>query len=209
MKTIRGLYAIADTGVIPAHVLVPAATAAIAGGVRILQYRSKHTDRRLKRQQASELAALCRSTHTMFIVNDDVELAAQVGADGVHIGRSDGSVGHARAILGGERIIGLSCYNQLSLAIEGAEHGVTYVAFGSFHPSAVKPDAVRATLELLQNARQRLALPIVAIGGITSENGARLLAAGADALAVISAVFATPDPRAAAAQFSDLFSNPE
>ena len=209
MRAIRGVYAIADTGVIPPQGFVSTVARALAGGVQILQYRSKLTDRRQRLRQAAELAALCRRTDTLFIINDDVHLAAEVGADGVHMGRDDPTVEYARAVLGDKRLIGLSCYNELSLAIEGFQRGVDYVAFGSFHPSTVKPDAVHATPALLQRARRCLDLPIVAIGGITPENGAALIKAGADALAVISAVFATPDPRAAAARFSALFTQPE
>jgi len=139
-----------------------------------------------------------------LIINDDALLALQVAADGVHLGGDDGSVIAARAVLGGGSIIGVSCYNCLSLAHEAANQGADYVAFGSFFASTVKPDAVAATPDLLRQARAVLDVPLVAIGGITADNGKQLLDAGADALAVISAVFGAQDIQRTARQFSDL-----
>lgn len=207
MTTVRGVYAIADPSVIPERGFTATVASAIAGGVRVVQYRGKRADRDLQRRQAAELAGLCRRTKTLFIVNDDVELAVAVGAHGVHLGRRDTPVLHARAALGDDRLIGVSCYDELSRATEASASGANYVAFGSFYASRIKPDAVRATPALLRRARRCVDLPIVAIGGITPENGAALIQAGADALAVISALFATPDPRAAAARLSALFTD--
>ncbi len=209
MNAICGLYAIADTDHVPAHRLLTVAAAVIDGGARVLQYRAKDGDRARQIHEAAALAALCRRTGTVFIVNDDVHLAADVDADGVHIGIDDGSVDEARARLGGGRLVGVSCYNRLARACDASRRGADYVAFGSFYPSPTKPAAVRATPELLHRARDSLDIPIVAIGGITPENGAALLDAGADALAVISAVFGAPDPQAAAASFATLFRNPD
>ena len=140
-----------------------------------------------------------------LIVNDDTALARQVNADGVHLGGEDGGVAEARALLGDGRLIGVSCYNRLPLAQEAVRQGADYVAFGSFFVSTVKPEAVAATPDLLRQARRELNVPIVAIGGITAQNGAQLLEAGADALAVISAVFAAPDIAGAAKEFFNLF----
>jgi thiamine-phosphate pyrophosphorylase len=169
-----------------------------------LQYRNKCADAALRLEQAQALRALTREFLAPLIINDDVLLARQAGADGVHLGNADGSIAAAREVLGCGKVIGASCYNQLSLAYAAAAQGADYVAFGAFFPSAVKPDAVVATPELLRQARRELDVPLVAIGGITSDNGAQLVSAGAHALAVISALFGATDIRDAARQFSNL-----
>jgi thiamine-phosphate pyrophosphorylase len=202
---IGGLYAIADTRYLDDARIEAAVAEAIAGGARIIQYRDK-TDNALERtRQASELAALCRQHDVIFIVNDDVALAKQAGADGVHLGREDTSLAQARAQLGPRAIIGVSCYNELERALRAQADGADYVAFGRFFPSRTKPRAVPADVALLRAARQKLRVPIVAIGGITPENGAALIAAGADALAVIEGVFGQADVRAAAQRYARLF----
>lgn len=203
ISRISGLYAITpdepDTAVLLAKVRL-----ALSGGASVLQYRNKLADASLRVEQAGELRALTREFAVPLIINDDAELAQQVGADGVHLGGDDGSVAEARALLGGDRMIGVSCYNRLPLAHEAVRQGADYVAFGAFYPSSVKPGAVQASPELLRQARQAVQVPIVAIGGITVQNGAQLLQAGADALAVISAVFAASDVQQAARRFADL-----
>jgi thiamine-phosphate pyrophosphorylase len=185
--------------------LLRKARMALSGGARVVQYRNKRADAPLRFEQAGALRKLTREFAVPLIINDDATLARQVDADGVHLGGADGSVADARALLGNDKLIGVSCYNRLELAREAARQGADYVAFGSFFASTIKPDAVAATPELLRQARKELALPIVAIGGITAQNGARLLEAGADALAVISAVFAASDIEGAAKEFSNLF----
>ena len=130
-----------------------------------------------------------------------------MGAAGVHLGRDDANISTARAALGEDAVIGLSCYNQLQRALAAQAAGADYVAFGSFFASRTKPQAVPATLELLHTARAALQIPIVAIGGITTENGATLIEAGADALAVIDAVFNQADIRSSAERFARLFNN--
>ncbi len=202
---IIGLYAIADTQYLDDAHLLPAVSESIAGGARIVQYRDKKHGAADRARQAGELASLCRKLGTLFIVNDDVELAKQVQAVGVHLGREDASLAQARALLGLQAIIGVSCYNDLARAVKAQAEGADYVAFGSFFPSRTKPQAVRAGLELLCAAKQKLHVPVVAIGGITPENGAHLLAAGADALAVIEGVFGQADVRAAAERYARLF----
>ena len=201
---ISGLYAItpqcADTAA-----LLDKVRKALKGGTRLVQYRDKTNDVALRFEQASELRALCREFGVALIVNDDLRLAALSNADGVHLGREDGSLLEARLILGPDKIIGVSCYNDLQSAIAAQQAGADYIAFGSFFASTTKPDAVPAPLDLLRQARHQLNIPIVAIGGITLANAPSLLAAGADALAVISAVFDSPDIRAAARGFSELF----
>lgn len=201
---ISGLYAItpdcSDTTDLQHRVRL-----ALAGGTRILQYRNKPADEELRLAQARALRKLTLEWGTLLIVNDDVRLAAEVGADGVHLGAEDGGLEAARAGLGQNRIIGVSCYNRISLAREAASAGADYVAFGAFFPSGTKPAAVRADAALLQQARAELALPLVAIGGITAQNGAALVRAGADALAVISALFDAADIPSAAREFAGLF----
>ena len=201
---INGLYAItpdcADTADLLRRVRL-----ALAGGACVLQYRNKSADAVLRLAQASALRGLSREFAVPFIVNDDIRLAAQVDADGAHLGATDGGVDAARAMLGKHRIIGVSCYNRLSLAQEAVAAGADYVAFGAFFPSGVKPDAEVANAELLREARAKLAVPLVAIGGINAQNGASLVQAGANALAVISALFDAADITASAQEFSNLF----
>ncbi|MBI4289894.1 MAG: thiamine phosphate synthase [Betaproteobacteria bacterium] len=204
---IRGLYAItpeeSDSAVLAARV-----RRALSGGARVVQYRSKHPERALRISQAALLLGLCRSAGAMLIVNDDIDCAIEIGADGAHIGREDGDTAAARARLGPASVLGVSCYNQLDLALAAEQAGADYVAFGSMFASGTKPAAVRAPLELITRARARLRVPIVAIGGITPENAGSVVAAGADAVAVISAVFDADDVEAAAAAFSRFFPEP-
>ncbi len=201
----HGLYAITDAALIPDDRLIASVEQAILGGARLIQYRDKSHDAARRLTQAEALNQLCRFHQVPLIINDDVELAAQVGAAGVHVGKDDPAFAAARARLGGNAIIGVSCYDRLDLALEAAQAGADYIAFGAFFPSPTKPAEIRAPLELLRQARAALSIPIVAIGGITPDNAPLLLDAGADALAVISAVFAQPDIQVAARRFAALF----
>lgn len=169
-----------------------------------LQYRNKRADEAQRRRQADGLRALCSDAGVALVVNDDAALAAAVGADGVHLGARDGAIATARALLGNDAIIGASCYDDLQRATDAAAQGADYVAFGAFFPSPTKPDARRASIELLRDSRA-LALPRVAIGGITPDNASALVAAGADMVAVISGVFDAPDPVAAARAYAACF----
>ncbi|NOT20732.1 MAG: thiamine phosphate synthase [Sideroxydans sp.] len=202
---IQGLYAItpdlADT-----NELLRKVRLALRGGARVLQYRNKFADAALQLRQASALRDLTREFNITFIVNDDAALAAQIDADGVHLGGEDGSVAAARALLGETKLIGVSCYNRAPLALAAVQQGADYVAFGAFFPSSVKPEAVKAEVSMLRGARHEIHVPIVAIGGITQQNGAELVQAGADSLAVISALWDAPDIEQAAKEFSTLFS---
>ena len=202
---VTGLYAIADSSYLAADQFVPAVRAALDGGARVIQYRDKKSESRQREAIARALNALCREHAVPFLINDDVALAAIVGAAGVHLGRDDPDIAAARAALGDAALIGVSCYNELARAQSAQALGADYVAFGRFFPSRTKPQAVPATPELLRAARAALKIPIVAIGGITPENGASLIAAGADALAVIEGVFNQPDIRAAAERYARLF----
>jgi thiamine-phosphate pyrophosphorylase len=201
----RGLYAITDTGLLADEVLLERVEQAIRGGARVIQYRDKQLDPAERQRQAAALATLCKHHDIPLIINDDAPLAAAVGAAGVHLGEHDTGLEDARRQLGPGALIGVSCYNLLELACKAADGGADYVAFGRFFPSTTKPAAVQATPALLMEARRRLDLPIVAIGGITPENGAELISAGADLLAVIHGVFAQPDVEAAARRYAALF----
>jgi thiamine-phosphate pyrophosphorylase len=202
-QTISGLYAVTPD-ISDTNELLRCVRLALQGGARVLQYRNKTADATLKLAQARALLQLAREFNTTFIVNDNAQLAAQVDADGVHLGGEDGSVAAARTLLG-SKIIGVSCYNRLSLAQEAIRQGADYVAFGAFFPSGVKPEAVKADVAMLQTARKELSVPIVAIGGITQQNAATLIEAGADAVAVITALWNAPDIEASAREFSILF----
>jgi len=198
---LHGLYAITS----PTQNLVAAVSDAIRGGAQVIQYRDKHSTPTERLNQANQLVQLCQSHQVPLIINDDLELAAKVDADGVHLGKDDTDIKSTRKRLGTDAIIGVSCYNQLDLAISAQEQGADYVAFGSFFPSTTKPNAIRANLDLLLKAREAIKIPIVAIGGITPENGPALIASGADMLAVISGLFQQPDIIQATMNYANLF----
>lgn len=204
-----GLYAITPETADTERLLMQVETALI-GGAAAVQYRDKSDDVARRHEQASELLTLCHEFAVPLIINDDLRLADLCDADGVHLGRDDGSVAKARVILGPDKFIGASCYQSLDLARAAQDEGADYVAFGSFYPSPTKPQAARAELVLLLAARSVIHVPIVAIGGITPANAPALLDAGADSLAVLAALFDAPDVRDAAHAFNQLFaSEPE
>jgi thiamine-phosphate pyrophosphorylase len=196
---IRGLYAVTPDD-IDTERMIELATAALVGGARVVQYRNKGGDSTTMLEQARALKTACAAHGATFIVNDHVDLALAVDADGVHLGKDDGSCAEAREMVGPEKILGISCYNSLDAARAAERSGADYVAFGSFFPSRVKPGAVRPPLDLLTRAKAELAVPVVAIGGITAENAGELARAGADAVAVISALFDANDVSGAARQ---------
>lgn len=206
---VSGLYVITGRYHSGVDQLAEMVAAAVDGGACVVQYRDKSDDHGRRLKEAVRLRALCNERGVPLIVNDDIALACRVGADGVHLGGNDRTIADARREMPAGAIIGRSCYDSFDLAIEAAEAGADYIAFGSFFPSPTKPQAVRASTELLRRARNELDLPTVAIGGITPENGASLVAAGASLLAVISAVFATPDITRAARAFAPCFTFPE
>ena len=179
--------------------------AALQGSVAAVQYRDKSDDVARRHEQASELVALCRRHKVPLIVNDDLRLADLCDADGVHLGRDDGSLREARIILGRGKLVGASCYQSLELALAAQAAGADYLAFGSFFASPTKPIAGRAGLDLLREVAPLIHVPLVAIGGITLANAPQLLDAGADSLAVLSALFDTPDIRASARALNHLF----
>jgi thiamine-phosphate pyrophosphorylase len=202
-RKLAGLYAITPDES-RTDILVRKVGQALRGGASVVQYRNKIAGPALRLEQGRALAALCRAAGAAFIVNDDLALALELGSDGVHLGADDGDVTEARRRLGPGKLIGASCYNRMELAEAAAQAGVDYLAFGSVFSSGTKPGAVRAPLAIFAEARRSFALPLVAIGGITLQNAAQVFAAGADAVAVISALFDAGDIAASAAGFTRL-----
>jgi len=201
---LHGLYVITDRALMGADLLVQAEQA-IAGGARLLQYRDKDSNPARQEQQAGALAQLCKQHGVIFIINDNPELAVNVCADGVHLGQSDADITSARQMLGTDKIIGITCHASLKAALTAEKAGADYVAFGRFFPSQTKPDAPPAEIDILQQARRKLSVPIVAIGGITPDNGGALIAAGADMLAVIHGIFGATEIEQAARRYAELF----
>lgn len=197
----KRLYAItpdfADT-----DALLETCSTALKAGIAALQYRNKNASAALRRMQARELQTLCLRHKTAFIINDDWALAAELGATGSHVGTDDGSVAKIRRDFSG--VLGVSCYNTLEAAVQAEQQGADYVAFGRFFASTIKPEAVAAKPDLLERAKAVLTVPVVAIGGITLDNAARLRDAGADAVAVISGLFDATDVGARAHAFNHL-----
>lgn len=209
MKTLRGLYAITDSQLLADGRLLPYVEAALKGGAKLLQYRDKSEDAARRLRQAEALRELCLRHGAQLIINDDAELAARLGV-GVHLGQEDGSLAAARALLGRDAIIGATCHARLELAEQARQEGASYIAFGRFFDSQTKPGAPAATPELLEQARARFRLPIVAIGGVTLDNAPALIARGASMVAVIHALFAAENAAEVerrARAFSQLFAD--
>jgi thiamine-phosphate pyrophosphorylase len=203
----RGLYAITPDWS-DSRRLLETAEAILAAGCRWLQYRNKAASDCHRQEQAVALRGLTRKHGARLIVNDDLDLALFCEADGVHLGEDDGELAKARLRLdaaGPGRILGASCYQRLDLAEAAAEAGADYIAFGSFFASPTKPLAKRADPALLAAGKAKTGLPVCAIGGITPANAGELVAAGADLLAVISALFDTADPDKTTRHFLTLF----
>ena len=202
-SALKGLYAITDPHLMGRD-LLKMSEQAISAGINILQYRNKIASKNVQGEEAAELSALCKKHHVLFIVNDDAELAKKVDADGVHLGQKDMSPARARELLGKDKIIGVSCNNQLALAIEAQQQGADYIAFGRFFNSMTKPDAPQAELALLTAAQQSITVPIVAIGGITPDTAPVLLKSGASMLAVINSLFAQDNISRATREFIEI-----
>jgi thiamine-phosphate pyrophosphorylase len=206
MRTVpAGLYAITDPVLTPSVSIAEKVKLAILGGARMVQYRDNASQYAQRERQAAALVRLCNEHRVPLIVNNDVGLARQIGAHGAHLGRNDMRLSEARALLGRQTIIGVSCYDDFTRAEQAREAGADYVAFGSFFASTIKPEAPVAGLDLLTCARCVLELPVCAIGGITADNAAPLIRAGADLIAVASGVFAQPEPKSAARRIAALF----
>lgn len=206
MAMLRGLYAITSEAVVADETqLLRAAQAALRGGAALLQYRDKWNAPPLRERLAGALAALCRDHGVPLIVNDDAQLAAHCGAQGVHLGASDGDIAAARALLGADAIVGATCGNSVERAQCAIAAGASYVAFGRFFVSRTKPDAPAAELATLRRARSTLAVPVCAIGGITPDNAPLVIDAGADLVAAIDGVFGASDIEAAARRYAQRF----
>ncbi len=190
---LRGLYAITDSTLLADGRLFPYVEAALKGGAKLLQYRDKSADEARRLREADGLRDLCARYGAQLIINDDAELAARLGV-GLHLGQEDGSLAAARALLGRQAIIGATCHARLDLAEQAARDGASYLAFGRFFNSLTKPGAPAARPELLEQARARFHLPVCAIGGITQDNAAALIAQGANLIAVVHALFAADSP---------------
>ena len=204
-KHIQGLYAITDQQLIAPKKFAARVKQVLQGGAQIVQYRDKSQQHQLRFEQASIVVDLCKKFGAISIINDDIELAKIVNADGVHIGTDDDELSYARQELGEQKIIGVSCYADLSLAEQTVADSADYVAFGSIFASPTKPQAPIAGLDILHQAKQSLRVPIVAIGGITLDNLDDVVSSGADAVAIISGVFANEDISQQALQFSQAF----
>lgn len=201
---LHGLYAVTPE-IGDDDVLAGRVEQALRGGASLVQYRSKLPKKGHDRKRAGMLLLLCRRFGVPLIINDDIELASEVDADGVHLGRHDSGLAQARSVLGAAKLIGASCYDELQRARDAAQAGADYVAFGSMFPSSTKPNAVRASLDLLSVAKRELRVPVAAIGGITAGNAKRVIDAGADMVAVVSDLFECGDVAARARALTRLF----
>jgi thiamine-phosphate pyrophosphorylase len=201
---LHGLYAITPE-TCDTERLLSQTEAALRGGINLLQYRAKTLSAAQRKQQATVLLELCADFNCPLIINDDPNLAAEVGAHGVHLGQSDKQPELARKLLGPDAIIGITCHDSLTLAKKAQLAGANYLAFGAFYPSTSKPLAKSAPLSILSQAKQAYGLPVVAIGGITRLNAEALIEAGADMLAVINGLFTSDDIQAQCSHFQDLF----
>ena len=203
---LKGLYAITDEHLITEEQFSDTIESALLGGTRIIQYRDKSDNQQKRLAQANKLRTLCTKYNATCIINDDIELAKAVDADGVHLGRDDAALTNARQELGADAIIGISCYNDIELALIAEKNSADYVAFGTMFSSPTKPDAVMATPSLISEAKQQLDIPVCAIGGITDDNIHQLVQHHADMAAVISSLFAADDIKQTADRLSRHFS---
>lgn len=201
---IKGLYAITpeleNTGN-----LLDKTRQVLEGGAQLIQYRNKSANRILLKEQAGLLLQLCREYTVPLIINDYLDLTIEIGADGLHVGQHDAAIAKARNQLGGDKIIGASCYNNLNLALQAEKEGVDYVAFGAFFPSLTKPNTVSVTMNLIAEAKNKITVPIVGIGGIRLTNAKKIIQSGCAAIAVCNNLFQSVNIKAKAAQYAQLF----
>lgn len=199
------VYAITDSTLLPGNSLLYGVEATLKGGCDWIQYRDKSQDEIKRLRESTQLLQLCNHYAASLIINDDVQLAKKIGAQGVHLGQGDGDVKQARELLGANAIIGVTCHNSLDLAQKAIEDGASYIAFGRFFSSNTKPDAQGASLDLLIQARRQFPkIKIVAIGGISIENARIVLDAGADKIAVCHGLFSAQDIEAQTKRFIEL-----
>ena len=202
----KGLYAVTPD-ILNTELLCEKVEKVLQGGASLVQYRNKAADAGLRLRQATALLVLCRSFNVPLIINDHLDLCAQIDADGLHLGDTDCDLGAARRLLGEHKILGASCYNRLDLAVQAETAGASYVAFGACFSSSTKPDAVNASCSLFAEAKHKIKIPLVAIGGITLQNASQVIQAGASAIAVLDALFNAEDVEAASQQFARLFTH--
>jgi thiamine-phosphate pyrophosphorylase len=201
----NNLYAITDSQLLPGDTLFAGVSAALKGGCKLVQYRDKSADYARRLFEAKQLLALCNQHQAQLLINDDVSLAQEIGAQGVHLGQGDTNPVAARIILGSRAIIGVTCHDSIALAQQAIKDSANYIAFGRFFSSNTKPDARPAPTSLISDARKEFSnTPIVVIGGITLDNGKQLLDAGADMLAVCHSLFSAEDITAQAKKFIEL-----
>lgn len=199
------LYAITDSELLSGDKLFAAVKAALIGGCKLVQYRDKSNDHARRLAETKTLLTLCTQHNAKLLINDDVALAQEAGAHGVHLGQGDTNAVAARIILGSSAIIGITCHDSLALAQQAIKDSANYIAFGRFFPSSTKPNARPAPLNLISEARAQFSTtPIVVIGGITLDNGKQLLDAGADMLAVCHSLFSAENITAQARKFIEL-----
>ena len=202
---LRGLYAITDTHLIPRDRFGATVEAAVRGGATMIQLREKDTPRAEMVRLGREVLAVTRRYGALLIINDHPSVAQEIGADGVHVGRDDPPVAEARTLLGPQAIIGASCYGDVERAVAAEQAGADYVAFGTPFPSPTKPKRTDISLGIFRAAKQRVQVPVFAIGGITLANAQQLIDAGADGVAIVSGVFGASDVEAAARALARLF----
>ena len=204
-NNLTGLYVITDKKLIKRAGFIETVEKSIKGGARIVQLREKDTPKNEILNLGRELLKLTRRYDVPLIINDSPELAKEIGADGVHLGGDDTSIKNARAILGDEVIIGVSCYNQIERGLNAVQNGADYVAFGTPYYTPTKPEREPTSIEVLKEAVYVInQIPIFAIGGITKENASEILGTGVDGIAVITSVFGSPDPELAARELATL-----
>jgi thiamine-phosphate pyrophosphorylase len=204
MQNLKGLYVIADAACIGEDSIINKTEEVLTAGVKIIQYRDKVNSLDDRYKIAEELRRLTHDHECLLLINDDTQLAQSIEADGVHLGKEDGSIKLARKLLGDDKIIGASCYAQFENAQATINASADYIAFGSFFPSETKPNAPRAEIALIAKAKQQFNIPVCAIGGITPQNATKVLKAGADMIAVISAVFNASSPKRAVQEYLSL-----
>lgn len=204
MQKLKGLYVIADTSCVGADNIIDKTKDVLSAGVKIIQYRDKISTHNDRYKIAENLRKLTQEYKCIFLINDDAQLANSIEADGVHLGKDDVSIEEARKSLGKNKIIGASCYANYENAQPAINASADYIAFGSFFASPTKPNAPRAKTELLHQAKQAYDIPVCAIGGITPQNAHSVLTAGADMIAVISAVFNASSPKRAVQEYLSL-----
>lgn len=202
---LKGLYAITDERLIAETHFIEKVESALQGGARVIQYRDKSVNHQKRLKQARALRAICNQYQATLIINDDIELVRAVNADGVHLGKDDSQITEARQVLGDNCIIGISCYNDIDLAISAEKNTADYVAFGAMFSSPTKPEAVTANLEIISAAKQQLSIPVCVIGGITGNNIHQVIQQGADMTAVISSLFSADDIKHSAKKLSQHF----